>query len=259
MIARLSSLILLCLWPVMPATAQDVLVLGEVHDNPAHHRLQADRVAAFAPAALVFEMLTRAQAARITPALRDDPAALAKALDWTDGGWPDFAMYYPIFAAAPDARIYGAQVPPAEARAAMEKGVATIFGPRAPDYGLTRPLPPAEQALREALQARAHCGALPDDVLPAMVQVQRLRDAALARAVVRARRETGGPVVVITGNGHARPDWGVPAVLARLAPELRVHSVGQGEGGRPPQGRFDEVVISAYVPDRPDPCAAFAG
>ena len=37
--------------------AVDVFVLGEVHDNPAHHRHQARVLRAIAPAAVVFEML----------------------------------------------------------------------------------------------------------------------------------------------------------------------------------------------------------
>ena len=41
------------------ATARDadIVVLGEIHDNPEHHRVQAEIVAALAPAALVFEMI----------------------------------------------------------------------------------------------------------------------------------------------------------------------------------------------------------
>jgi len=44
-----------------------IVFLGEVHDNPHHHRNQARAVAATGPAALVFEMLSPAQAARVTP------------------------------------------------------------------------------------------------------------------------------------------------------------------------------------------------
>ena len=92
------------------ALAQDVLILGEVHDNPAHHEAQADMVAAFAPRALVFEMLTPEQADAVTQDNRRDRAALAEALDWEASGWPDFGYYHPIFTAAPEARIFGAQV-----------------------------------------------------------------------------------------------------------------------------------------------------
>ncbi|KZY47675.1 hypothetical protein A3731_07615 [Roseovarius sp. HI0049] len=238
------------------ASAQDISVLGEVHDNPAHHAAQAERVAAIAPAAIVFEMLTPEQAARVTPELRGDAEALAKALDWADSGWPDFAMYYPIFAAAPDARIYGAGVGREEARAAMEGGFDGPMGGEAARFGLDQPLPERQQTAREALQMEAHCNAIPEDMLPGMVRIQRLRDAMLARMALQAYRETGGPVVVITGNGHARRDWGMPALLARAAPELDLHVVGQTENDMPLVGGFDEV-LSAPPAQRDDPCEAF--
>lgn len=249
----------LSLWLAIAAAAapaQDVLILGEVHDNPAHHAAQAQAVAAFAPAALVFEMIPPEAARRVTGGMRGDPGALAEALGWNDLGWPDFGLYFPIIAAAPDAAIHGALVTRVEARAAMRDGVEAVFGDEAARYGLTVPLPAAEQAAREAAQMAAHCDALPEAVLPAMVEMQRLRDAVLARAVLRAVTATGGPVAVITGNGHARRDWGVPVYLARVAPDLSVEVVGQTEDGAPLSGVFDRV-LSAPGVDRPDPCDAF--
>jgi uncharacterized iron-regulated protein len=239
-----------------PAASQDVAILGEVHDNPAHHAEQAAQVARLQPAAIVFEMLSEAQAERVTPALRADAEALGAALGWAESGWPDFSMYHPIFTAAPEAAVYGALVPRDAARAAFDAGPAEAFGPEAARYGLDRTLDPVEQATREAMQMAAHCDALPEDMLPGMVAVQRLRDAVLARAVIRALEETGGPVAVITGNGHARRDWGVPAVLSEVAPDLDVWVLGQTEEDRPLEGGFD-TVKSAPAAERPDPCAAF--
>jgi uncharacterized iron-regulated protein len=239
-----------------PAAAQDVAILGEVHDNPAHHAEQAAQVSRLQPAAIVFEMLSEAQADRVTPALRGDAEALGAALGWAESGWPDFSMYHPIFTAAPEAAIYGALVPRDAARAVFDAGPAEAFGPEAARYGLDRTLDPVEQATREAMQMAAHCDALPEDMLPGMVAVQRLRDAVLARAVIRALEETGGPVAVITGNGHARRDWGVPAVLSEVAPDLDVWVLGQTEEDRPLEGGFD-TVKSAPAAERPDRCAAF--
>jgi uncharacterized iron-regulated protein len=233
-----------------------VVIIGEVHDNPAHHARQAEMTAHIRPRAIVFEMLTEAQAAAVTSANRDEAAALADALRWDESGWPDFAMYFPIFAASPEAAILGAGVPRDAARAAMQAGIAESFGPEAAAYGLTEAQPPEIQAAQEALQQQAHCDAMPPEMLPVMVDLQRLRDAVLARETLRALDATGGPVVVITGNGHARADWGVPAYLARLRPGLQVLTIGQQEeeGGAP--GTFD-ALLSAPAVDRPDPCLAF--
>lgn len=234
----------------------DIVVLGGVHDNSAHHAHQARAVAAIAPAALVFEMILPEQAAAITPDLRDDPAALGVALDWAARGWPDFAMYHPIFAAAPQAAVYGAEVPRDDVRRAVAEGAAAVFGDGAAALGLTQPLPAAEQAAREGRQADAHCGMLPAHLLPGMVEAQRLRDAALAQTAITAHRETGGPVVVITGTGHARTDWGMPAALGMAAPGLAVLSVGQYEVPASGPLPHDLWLITAAT-QRPDPCAAF--
>ena len=233
-----------------------VVLLGEVHDNPAHHQTQTEWVSDLRPAALVFEMLTPQQAAAATPTTRRDAETLEQALDWATSGWPAFSLYFPIFAAAPTAKIYGAAVPRAQARAALVQGVADSFGDKAEIYGLTQALPPAQQQQRETMQALSHCNALPAEMLPGMVDVQRLRDAVLARATLQALDETAGLVVVITGNGHARNDWGVPAYLLRLRPDLTVFALGQSEDGQI-EGRFDLVLDAPPVP-RDDLCAAFA-
>jgi uncharacterized iron-regulated protein len=225
--------------------------LGEVHDNPDHHAFQAAAVAALAPKALVFEMLDPAQAARATPAARADADSLAAAFDWAGSGWPDFALYWPIFAAAPGAAIRGGALPGPEVRRAVTEGAAAVFGPEAARYGLTTPLPAAEQAAREADQFAAHCEAMPREMMAGMVEAQRLRDAALARAALAALAETGGPVTVIAGSGHTVAG-GIPAALAAAAPVVAVLSLGQGEGTSPEPGY--DLWRNAPAPERGDPC-----
>jgi len=101
----------------------------------------------------------------------------------------------------------------------------------------------------------AHCNALPAEALPQLVAIQRLRDAVLTRAILRAVDETGGPVAVITGNGHARKDQGIPTFLSRLRPGLKVFVLGQAEDGVV-TGEFDAVIDSPAA-EREDPCKAF--
>ena len=74
---------------VAAAQSAQIVILGEVHDNPGHHARQAEIIAMIDPAAVVFEMISADAAARITPDLARDPAALALALDWANSGWPD--------------------------------------------------------------------------------------------------------------------------------------------------------------------------
>lgn len=231
-----------------------VVFLGEVHDNPHHHTNQAKALKALAPKAVVFEMLTSEVAATVTPAMLLDSQELARVLDWDNSGWPDFEMYFPVFEASAGAQIYGAQVPRAAAREAVMSGDAvTAFGEGAERFGFMQDLPETEQTTREAEQMAAHCDALPEAMLPGMVLAQRLRDASLARAVMEGLEATGGPVAVITGNGHARTDWGAPALLPEGVTTL---SLGQFEAASEEAAPFDLWLVTAPV-EREDPCAAF--
>lgn len=234
----------------------DVFFLGEIHDNPAHHANQARAVRAILPSAIVFEMLEDAHVAAL-PDDRSDARAMAEATEWEARGWPDFAMYHPIFTAAPEARIYAGDPGRAAVRRSLREGAAAVFGADAARFGLTSPLPDAMQADREADLQAAHCDALPTEALPGMVEAQRLRDAALARAALVALDETGGPVVVITGVEHARNDIGAPALLRQARPGITVLSIAQLEAiptGRPPHHLW---LLSEGVAARGDPCAVF--
>ncbi|MDW4499016.1 ChaN family lipoprotein [Sulfitobacter sp. D35] len=242
--------------PPPAAREAQIVFLGEAHDNPGHHARQAEWVAALEPQVLVFEMLTEDQARQVTPEVRRDAEELAKVLDWDASGWPDFAMYFPIFEAAPEAEVLGAGVPREGLDALMEGGLAAAAGVSGARFGLADPLPEDQQVARMDLQRAAHCDALPEDMLPTMVDVQRLRDAALAEAALQALERTGGPVAVITGNGHARTDWGAPALVQRAAPSVVVFALGQGEASRAPEGSFSQVADAEPV-DRGDPCDAF--
>ncbi|UWQ24176.1 ChaN family lipoprotein [Leisingera aquaemixtae] len=234
----------------------DVAILGEVHDNAVHHQRQAALLAELQPKAVVWEMITAEQAESLNPATLADAEQVAQALDWAQSGWPEFSLYAPVFAAAQGARQYGALVPRAEAARALEQGAAAYFGAEAAArFGLDQPLPAAEQAVREGDQLASHCNAMPAEMLPVLVDIQRLRDASLAAAADRALAETGGPVAVITGNGHARADRGLAVYLAKARPEARIRSLGQSEAGQI-SGSFD-LVLDAPAAERPDPCLAF--
>ncbi|WP_299649782.1 ChaN family lipoprotein [uncultured Tateyamaria sp.] len=230
----------------------DVLILGEFHDNPDHHAEQAKAARIIVPNAVVFEMLTPAEAS----ALADIPRNPGDMTEATEGfHWTNIADYADILAAS--SVIIGAALPREDMRAAFSDGAAQTFGPEADIFGLTEPLSEDEQAARELGQFDAHCEAMPLEMMGGMVEAQRLRDAAFARTVLTAIDKYGAPVMLITGNGHARLDWGVPAYLARVRPNLDVTSIGQGERQEPPEGVFSWTLNGAASPDRGDPCAVF--
>ncbi|WP_299745961.1 ChaN family lipoprotein [uncultured Tateyamaria sp.] len=230
----------------------EVLIMGEVHDNPQHHAEQANAVRIIQPKAVVFEMLTPEEAQALAEVPRD-PDAMRDATGSVQ--WSNIADYADVLAASPV--IVGAALSREDMRAAFSSGAAEVFGAEAESYGLTQPLAEEEQAIRELNQFDAHCEAMPQEMMGGMVEAQRLRDAAFARSVIEALDTYGSPVVLITGNGHARMDWGVPAYLMRARPTFDVTSIGQGERQEPPDGLFSWTLNGAASPDRDDPCAVF--
>ncbi len=228
----------------------DVLVLGEVHDNPAHHDVQVQWLEAFAVKAVVFEMLTPEEAIALSGVART-PEAMAQAVDGFH--WSNIADYSDVLAASSE--IIGAALPRDTVRAAFSETAAEVFRGDAVAFGLTEPLPKEEAHQRAQLQFKAHCEAMPIDMMGGMIEAQRLRDAEFSRAVLDALETFGSPVVLITGNGHARTDWGVPSYLRRVAPHLEVFAIGQSESGAL-GGPFDDVADAPAVV-RSDPCAAF--
>lgn len=229
----------------------DIVILGELHDNPTHHATQKLWLEKVMPKAVVFEMLLPDEAAALKAAPRE-PEALKTATRAFH--WSNIADYADLLAASPV--IAGGALPRDQVRQAFSEGAAAVFGADAAAFGLTTPLPPDQLAARKDHQFEAHCQAMPRDMMSGMVEAQRLRDAGLAHAVLAALDQYGAPVVLITGNGHARKDWGVPALLVRASPGVSVFSLGQTEEGATLQGVFDQIA-DAPRPDRADPCLAF--
>jgi len=242
---RLAALLLCLAAPALADTRANIVILGEVHDNADAHLGQADAIRGLRPTAVVFEMLTAEDGAKADA----DREAIAQI--WENASWPDYAIYAPIFDALGNARIVGAAAPRATVRAVYSDGAAALFGPDAARFGLDAALPDDQQKAREQMQFDAHCEAMPLEMMGGMVDVQRYRDAVFARAALEALERFGPPVAVIVGNGHARTDWGIPAMIARAAPDVTTSSIGFVEGST--DMPFDET---RTVPPakRDDPC-----
>ncbi|WP_041453591.1 ChaN family lipoprotein [Anaeromyxobacter dehalogenans] len=245
------------------------VLLGETHDNPDHHVLQARLVRALTGAgkrpAVAFEMLATEQQPAIDAALaapRATPEDVSRAVRWDESGWPPFAQYRPVFAAALDARlrIEGANLPRAQIQAATRRGLEALPAPVRARIERQGPLPEAVAREMRQEMAESHCGALPASMLDPLVTGQRARDAQMAESLAR----TGAAgAVLITGSGHARTDRGVASYLdpgAKVASVLFREVVpGRDDpgayaadyAGRLP---FDWVVFTPGE-KRPDPCA----
>lgn len=239
-----------------------VVVLGEIHDNPVHHARQARLVEALEPRGLAFEMVPEGseEGIAVFRAQGGPPGEVGPAIGWERLGWPDWELYAPIFQAAPAAYVAGGAPPRAKVRLAARRGAAAAWGAGAGEIGLDRALDSETRHRLENDMIAAHCELIPRPAARAMIEAQRFKDARLAEAALRALERGGAPVALITGNGHARTDLGVPAYVRRLAPDLEVVSVGMIElpAGTDPVAAaralpYDYVWFSAPR-ERGDPC-----
>lgn len=239
--------------PVPTTQPPRYLLLGEVHDHAEGHRLrlaalQAHVEAGGRPAIAMEQFDTTAQAALSAAQGRcvEDAACIIAAAG-TPEGW-DWAHYAPVIALA---QRYG--LPLLAANLSRASAASLVHGkPAGGAEGarLQRALaasPPEEVlALQTEAVRDAHCGLLPEALLPRMARAQIARDQVMAEVL----REAGRPVVLLAGNGHVRRDIGVP----RWLPAEGVEAVAYSEGASPP-GWYDRDVRVPPLP-REDACAA---
>lgn len=268
---------------VSALTQADFVLLGETHDNPDHHLLQAKLVEAICAAgrqpALAFEMLQTSKQAALNAALvgrAPSPEALAAAVDWKHSRWPDFAIYRPVFEAGirGGLPLLAADLTQESVRLFSSEGLAA-FSPAV--RGLldrAGPLPPKLEREMEEEMESVHCGQLPRSALAHLVVLQRARDASLANRLLTADAEFSPAgyeqgAILIAGSGHVRTDRGVPAYLSREAPGRSVVSVAfvevSGSLSEPDDYAkefavgalpFDYVVFTPAT-ERRDPCLEF--
>jgi uncharacterized iron-regulated protein len=209
------------------------VLLGEHHDNPDHHRLQAwvlqELITAGRRPAVGFEMFSLDDAPALERHLASHPAdaaGLGEAVGWSKSGWPPWTLYQPIADAALAAQlpIVAANLDRATTQTLLRRGPAGLDPALAARLGLDRPPPPAVLAEMTAEIRASHCHIpIAHDVVDRMIAVQRARDAQMADRLAAAATRGGG--VLIAGVGHVRTDRGVPAFLAQLAPGARAASL----------------------------------
>ena len=218
----------------------DKVLLGEKHDNPDHHRLQAEELRAAASATA------------------DKPLLVWELLEPTESAWPPWEDYAPIHDVAVLLKLpmIGTAWPRAEMRALVRDPERLRK-----ELGSAATLPEASRSsLLEELR-RDHCGHLPESMVDAMELAQRLKDATMAAKMTSSPR-----AVLIAGNGHVRNDRGVPFYLAgsknvvsighleveTAATDPRAYAAAMGAAKLP----FDYVVFTPRATDE-DPCEAF--
>jgi uncharacterized iron-regulated protein len=254
-------------------TGSRFALLGERHDNPDHHRLQAQLLKGMVERgrrpSVVFEMLELEQQASVDDYLARPHASatgFGPALRWQDTSWPPFSEYQPIFEVALSAKlpIFAGNIAHEVARGLVKQGPAALPEERVRQLRLDQPFPEALAAsLADELRA-SHCGHLPERLLEPMALAQHARDSQMASVMLGNGDRDGA--LLIAGAGHARRDRGVPYYLALAQPDASVLSVALQEVAHDrgePSGYGSELLAFDYVWFTPrgsdeDPCAAFS-
>lgn len=214
----------------------DIVLVGEQHDDFAHHRAQQ---------AVITGLLARR---RVVVGMETFPSRLEDSLDrWRKGkfaSWPAFleavdwyrvwsvspALYRPVLETVRTHRLplVGLNVPREWISRIGREGMEGLsarqrdrIGPVAP------PSPEYRESLRESLAS--HEG---EQEPEGFIAAQTAWDAAMAGALLRAHRRHPEAVVVgLAGNGHIQGGFGIP------------HQI---------RARSEDVVVRTVVPYSPD-------
>ncbi len=205
------------------------VLLGEKHDNPDHHWLQAQIINKLADTlvkpSLVIEMIRVDQMRRLDAFLaQKSPKAehMGTALLWEANGWPDWSLYQPIGETILEHNL---EVYPGLASRKLnnhliKKNIFALPEESLKAFKLDVPLEPeAEKSLIEEVRA-VHCNKLPERVIRPMANVQRFRDAWMADVMITASLDDNNKqrqVILIAGSGHTRDDRGAPWYLRKRA------------------------------------------
>lgn len=240
-----------------------VVLLGEVHDNVVQHRMRATALQRFletgARPAIAFEQFDRERQADIDRARREVPPegraladhVIAQARAPKDSwNWDAYRPFVEL-ALQYDLPIVAANLSRAAAARVSREGPNAVF-PEAERIELGLERFDDIVAAHEHIVQVGHCDMLPKSVLPGLARAQIARDAVLAQSL---KPYLARGVILLTGNGHARRDIGVPRHFT-AADQSRVWSIGLLEQGTEDRAALYDAAFVTPEQSRPDPCAA---
>ncbi len=218
------------------AIRSQFLLLGENHNNPDHHILQAKMLETVVKADrkpdMVFEMIPRSLSAEANSYnLKNDPEleGFAKRLAWEKRGWYSWDIYKPIglVVAQNQLRVVAGNFDRKLVRS-LYKSKTALSEEEHKRFALNESFPPHLQVSLNQELIASHCGMIGETALPAMTRIQRAKDGLMADAMISSSLNSG--TVLIAGNGHIRKDRGVPWVLRKKLSDtsglINTYSIG---------------------------------
>jgi len=233
----------------------DIILIGETHDHPQHHLIQADIIRRLKPKSVAFEMLNETQ--EVNGLGLKNPSTWDHVLAWSKRGWPDFEIYRPVFEATLEvgAQIIAAHPNPETLRPLKLGGeLPSLLRTK---MRLDQPLPPKQQAALVKEIQQAHCGHASPVLVKAMVSAQRLKDTWMAHSILDSPK----PIILIVGRGHVNMDRGIPWAMKHLQPnhefKLKVLSLAPKSVVKSRQPIHDVIEVQVKAHRNDDPCERF--
>ncbi|MBE9399389.1 ChaN family lipoprotein [Pontibacterium sp. N1Y112] len=192
----------------------DVILIGEKHDNPDHHRLEqiilGTLINASDKPSVILEMLDESQSNATTIIqASDSDDELKKTLNWNEKGWP-WEYYGPIVRQilSEDATLLVGNISRSKVRSIYKDGTEALITDSRFKTVLEMSNTIRSSLLDEIYEQ--HCEMMPRERLSPMVNIQLARDAYMAAAIDGVK---SSQTILIAGGYHVRKDTAVPLHL----------------------------------------------
>jgi len=248
----------------------DIVLIGEEHDDPASHRLEWDIVHSIEPNAIGMEMFERDVQPVLDTYLNDsdfgsahwadaEKEFLAKSRPW--GNYP--TDYRPIIEFSHhflgDPRVYASNCPTSIARRVAKEGLDNVLESLKSEERnwvaetTTSPKDEYWQKFLEAMSGggsasnEAHGMGMSEDQIYSFYQAQCLKDDTMAESIARLREvDPQRQVVHLSGSFHIDYHLGIYPRLVQRRPQDKIVTVALR-----PVDNFDDATLQAALDGEP--------
>lgn len=245
----------------------DFVLLGENHDNLAHHRIQVHLLKNWSKkrpgSPVVMEPFDREHQSAIDAATKSNSISADDVMNAgkMSRGW-DRDLYRPIIEQIIIGRLplKAGNLSREQGRPIITRGLEALDSATRDRLALDSAWNSERQQQMKMLIINGHCGRN-SPAIEGLARMQRARDAFLADALLEA-----SSAIAIMGRGHARRDLAVPLYLGQRRPQSKILSLAlleveedkedptHYEDARP---TLHDLVWFTPRAERDDPCSAF--
>ena len=239
------------------ARGAEYILIGETHDNPCDHRVQARLIRWLADngtsAVVGLEMVPAAAQNHLDRFNSGEMELerLPEALGWKETWGHPFSLYRPAFRAARQAGypVYGLNISAEALEAIRGKGRDELDGHKRPRQFIP-PSPEEKEVLGRAYERHEQLPGLTNGTeldRERFFLIQAVWDSTMAAEARRIRSRTGHRVIILTGQGHMAHGRGIPRRLRTLDPSADILTVSAWRGLDQPEPEQSDLLFHCPV------------